>query len=299
MHHTQKMFIFVVFVVFIFNLSIFASDDGNPAAVQTPEPKTQDKLKLNFAFGLSLLQGNTESLLVNSDLNLNWTLFVEKIKQNTSTKPGVANNDRSSSDSVVQPQNITPEIYRTKSEIRFSNQFYYLVIGDEQKANKSDTQLTFFYHFPKLFSFFVYTRPSYNQLQDLDYRIENAIGGKINFLHDLGSSESKDELSLSAGVVYEIFKYNNDEQMQATRLSIRPKLEWDLSDNVNFSFQLFWQPNVEDFNDYRMLLRSALEFRISSSISFVFKLDGEYNSIVPEGVKQRDFILTNNMKITL
>jgi len=299
MHHSHRMFILVVFAVFIFNLSIFASDNGNPAAVQAPEPKTQDKLKLNFAFGLSLLQGNTESLLVSSDLNLNWTLLVEKIEQDISVKSGEPNDSKSSNNSIIQPQNSTQEIYRSRSEIRFSSQFYYLVIGDEQKANKSDTQLTFYYHFPKTFSFFVHTRPSYNQLQDLDYRIENAIGGKINFLQDLSSSGSKDELSLSAGIVYEIFKYKNDEQMQATRLSIRPKLEWDLSDNVNFSFQLFWQPNLEDFNDYRMLLRSALEFRISNSISFVFKLDGEYNSIVPEGVKQRDFILTNNMKITL
>lgn len=284
----QAFSLFLIFVVFTF--FVFpAESDASTRNVST-ETKTQDKLKLNFSFGLALLQGNTESLLINSDLNFNWTLLEEKTVADSPAKADPVNSG--------EQQNMI-DIFRTKSEIRFTSLFYYLVVGDELEANKSEIQLTFFYHFPRYFSFFIYTRPSYNQLQELDYRIENGLGVKYNIFQDTDAEGTRNEVSISTGMVYEIFKYSVEEQKQAARLSVRPKVEWAVSDSVNLTLQLFWQPNIEDFSDYRLLLRSALEFKISKSISFLFKVDGEYNSIVPMGVENRDLILSNSMKITL
>jgi hypothetical protein len=294
MHCLLQKAVLFLFIVAVFACSVFPGEPDKPTSNISPEPKTQDRLKLNFSFGLALLQGNTESLLINSDLNFNWMIMEEK-----TIEVFAAKDDKNAEDSGVGKDVISKEIYRTKSEIRFSSLFYYLVVGDEQRANKSEIQLTFYYHFPKFFSFFIYTKPSYNQLQELDYRIENGLGVKYNIFQDTDAEGTRDEISISAGLVYEIFKYEIEEQNQVSRISIRPKIEWAVSDSVNLAIQLFWQPNIEDFSDYRLLLRSALEFKISKSISFLFKVDGEYNSIVPVGIENRDFIMSNSMKITL
>ena len=69
-----SLFLISFVYAFLVLLAELCSSTGNIST----ETKTQDKLKLNFSFGLALLQGNTESLLINSDLNFNWTLLEEK-----------------------------------------------------------------------------------------------------------------------------------------------------------------------------------------------------------------------------
>jgi len=62
---------------------------------------------------------------------------------------------------------------------------------------------------------------------------------------------------------------------------------------------IFYQPNFSDLKDYRLMLDSEIQFKISKSIFYLFKFIGEYNNIIPEGVKKQDFRFLNQLSINI
>ncbi len=150
-------------------------------------------------------------------------------------------------------------------------------------------------------TFFIFGKPSRNILQEIDFRLETGGGFKYDFIDNYSTDKDKlnTDLSFSAAMVYEFTNRLDTTREEIARLSLRPKFKQQLSENLEFSFILFWQPDVADFDDYRIIVDTGLSFKVSKSIAFILRFTSEYNSVVPEGVRNSDYRLINQLSISI
>lgn len=226
--------------------------------------KKQKKIKAGVVFGLDLSQGNTVAFGLNASLNVNWA-------------------------------------FEEKTEIDFSSSVNYLETDGEKKADKMNCQLLFDHFLMKKVTFFLMTKPSRNQAQEIDFRLETGGGFKYDFIDNYATKKEilNTDISLSAALVYEFTNRINQEKEKIGRISIRPKFKQQLSENLEFNVIFFYQPNFADFKDYRLILESEIRFKISKSIFYLFKFIGEYNNVVPEDVEKLDLQFLNQLAIDI
>jgi hypothetical protein len=264
-----------------------------------------DKKSIKFTLGLEVLKGNSENIRISSDVEGKWQFLSTNY---------------------------------SRTEFKFSTSFLYIMSDEELKANKLNMELLVYHYLPNLMSFFIFTRPSYNQLYNLDYRIENGIGFKIDFLQKAKQEEpaqskvcswdslkensekikkcretkwnklAKDELSFSAAILWDNYQYSIESadspiKDEIARLSFRLKGDVEIIDKLRLMMQVYYQPSfVEWIKDYRLLIKSEMSYDISPSLAFVLKLDGEYNSTFPAELGEKenwDWTLTNNIRLKL
>ncbi len=170
---------------------------------------------------------------------------------------------------------------------------FYSETKDKKDINKGDLTLKYDHNFLKKESFFLFIIPSYNEFQDLKFRLQSGAGLK----HTFYKSDRADH-SLSGAVLYELKQYLADNNKNdLTRLSIRPKLKYSFTETNKVYLIIFYQPNINKIDDYRLLLKFILEFNIYKNLFFEFKINDEYNNIVPEGIQRNDLSLINAVKL--
>jgi hypothetical protein len=228
------------------------------------EEKPPKKIKASVAFGLDLSQGNTVAFGMNASLNINWK-------------------------------------FEKKTEINFSSSFNYLETDGEKKADKMYCQLLFDHFVLKKTTFFLLAKPSRNQAQEIDFRLETGGGFKYDIIDNYSTAKDilNTDLSFSAALIYEFTNRFDQENEKIGRLSLRPKFKQQLSENLEFKIMFFYQPNFADFTDYRLLLDSEIRFKISKSVFYLFKFIGEYNNVVPADVKKQDLRFLNQLSIDI
>ena len=228
------------------------------------EKKSPKKIKANVTFGLDLSQGNTVAFGMNAALNINWK-------------------------------------FEKTTEINFSSSFNYLETDEEKKADKMYCQLLFDHFILKKTTFFLMAKPSRNQAQEIDFRLETGGGFKYDVIDNYSTKKDilNTDLSFSAALIYEFTNRFDQEKEKIGRLSLRPKFKQQLSENLEFKIMFFYQPNFIDFKDYRLILDSEIRFKISKSVFYLFKFVGEYNNIVPDDVKKQDLRFLNQLSIDI
>lgn len=234
------------------------------AADKKEEQKPQKKVKANVAFGLDLSQGNTVAFGMNAGVNIDLK-------------------------------------FEEKTEINFSSSVNYLETDNEKKADKMYCQLLFDHFLFKKTTFFLLAKPSRNQAQEIDFRLETGGGFKYDIIDNYSTKKEilNTDLSISAALIYEFTNRFDQEKEKIGRFSIRPKFKQQLSENLEFRIMFFYQPNFSDFTDYRLLLQSEIRFKISKSIFYLFKFMGEYNNVVPEDIKKQDLRFVNQLSVDI
>lgn len=272
-----------------------------------PEDIKCDKKSVNLGVGLDVLRGNSESVKFSSDFSASWAILNKNL---------------------------------SRTEFRFSNNFIYSLSNQVLNANKLNMEMLVYHYLPDSWSFFVFTRPSYNEKINLDYRLENGLGVKFDLLQHpnkgcckdeyisdiqklkeagkekeccncLWGKITDDEVSLSVAVLWDTYQYGYESapgikdkiKEEVARISIRPKISFDIIDKLRIKAQVFIQPALNDTeDDLRILIKSELTYDFSSDLSYVLKIDGEYNSGFPGvlNIKENwDWILTNNIRLEL
>jgi hypothetical protein len=220
--------------------------------------------KGSVTFGLNLSQGNTEAFGLNAGLNFSWI--------------------------------------SAKTEIILNSTINYLETDGEKKADKMAFQALLDQRLGKKVTLFMLGKPSRNIVQEIDFRLETGIGFKYDIIDNF-SNTRKDflntDLSISAALVYEFTNRLSGDREKLCRLSLRPKLKQELSESLRFEVYLFVQPDIRNFDDYRLILGSKMVFKVSRVVSFLLQFNGEYNSVVPEGVEKQDYQLINSLSINL
>lgn len=251
-----------------------------------PQDIKCDKKSVNLGVGLDVLRGNSENIKISSDISARWEIMNKNF---------------------------------SRTEFKFTNSFLYSLSDEILNANKLNIEMLVYHYLKDSWSFFVFTRPSYNEIINLDYRLENGIGIKFDLLQHPGegccgkecpsdaektdgSGKEKicckclwdkiteDEISLSAAVLWDTFQYGYESEPgvkdkikeEVWRLSVRPKISVEIMDKLRISAQVFLQPALTDTeNDLRILIKSELTYDLSPELSYVLKVDGEYNSNFP------------------
>jgi len=179
------------------------------------------------------------------------------------------------------------------NEFIFRVNGFYSETEKKKDTNKGDLTLKYDRNFWKKESFFLFIFPSYNEFQDLKYRVQNGIGLKHTFI-----KADTMNYSISAAFIYELKEsLSVSEKDELIRLSIRPKVKQSFSKSGTLFFVLFYQPALEDFKNYRLTSDIIFEFNIIKSLFFEFKINDEYNNIVPEGIERNDLSIINSLKI--
>jgi len=290
-------FLFLLFSVLLISNHLVSADDKNKCE-KIPDKATCEKILANenlscekksikFALGLDVLRGNSENVKISSDIEGKWQLLNTKL---------------------------------SRTEFRFSNYFLYSLSDEVLNANKLNMEMLVYHYLRNYWSFFVFTRPSYNEKINLDYRLENGIGVKFDLLQNtkdncnqnecvgdvnklsenehinlccdcLWKNISDSELSISVAVLWDTYQYSCESELceetkikeDVIRLSIRPKFSFDIIDKLTIKAQILLQPAlIKTENNLRILVKSELSYDFSPELSFVLKVDGEYNKKFPQ-----------------
>ena len=172
---------------------------------------------------------------------------------------------------------------------------FYSETEKKKDTNKGDLTFKYDHNFLKSESFFVFIIPSYNEFQNLKYRLQTGTGLKHTFYKN-----NQVDYSLSGAVLYEVKQNPGDnEKDELARLSFRPKIKYSFNESGRAYLVLFYQPKVDEFEDYRILSEFILEFNIYKKLFFEFKIADEYNNFVPADIKRNDLAVINAIKLKL
>lgn len=124
-------------------------------------------------------------------------------------------------------------------------------------------------------SLWFYEQAGYDEMREIDY--ENFIGGGPKYKFGLRNAECG--ISLSLGILQHHTRYEDERVTDVARLSLRPKLRWQISDNFSFALVAFYQPNIEHFKDYIITGEAGLRYSLTEKVGLKLKVEDEYRSV--------------------
>ncbi len=123
-----------------------------------------------------------------------------------------------------------------------------------------------------------------NKFKGIDIKSYYLAGVKYRFYQN----ESAD-ISISSAAVYDFTQYtppsdNTEIQKPNTtiiRLSVRPKIKFQIGKNMSFMHITFVQPDITNFSDYIVDSKTTLSNKITKAISLDITFDYSYYSVLP------------------
>ncbi len=115
----------------------------------------------------------------------------------------------------------------------------------------------------------------YDERRGID--LENFAGGGPKYTFEM--LDSKLKTSLSAGLLQHHIRYEDDPVTNTARLSLRPKLRYQISNDLSFRLVAFYQPNIEDFEDYIIIGETSLKYDLTKKAGLKIKVEDEYRSV--------------------
>ncbi len=131
-----------------------------------------------------------------------------------------------------------------------------------------------------------------NRQKKIRIRYSGLLGGKYTFLNT-----NKLDFSISIAGQYDHENYYLPEEpdddfidtKDILRISVRPKFNIKITDDITFTHYTFYQPSPFDFNDYRVYSKTSLNTKFYKKISINLEYIYEFDNItVDEDVLKDD-----------
>lgn len=122
-----------------------------------------------------------------------------------------------------------------------------------------------------------------NTPKQIELRLSGMVGGKYTFINQLDEhGKEVSDYSISAAIQYDRERYTGDTPgTEKARLSIRPKFEQKIGDNVTFEHVTFYVPKITDFADFIIDSKTALTSKLTSKIQLELSYQLEHLSRLP------------------
>ena len=101
---------------------------------------------------------------------------------------------------------------------------------------------------------------------------------------------------IGVSTFYELEALTNDVVNKDIRLSTYLKLDFDISEKIQFLTTTYIQPNVKQFADFKLSTESQLNFEITKNLSFTNTIEAIYDTYPASGVKEFSYSLQNGIK---
>lgn len=134
-----------------------------------------------------------------------------------------------------------------------------------------------------------------NVYKGYDLRLSGLTGAKYSIY-----KSDKSAYSLSAAALYSIEKYTKPEDetdkvkddSEIFRVSLRPKIEQKIGENVTFKHTTYYQPNVQQFSDYILETKTTLTNKLTDMLFLDLTFEYDYVSSPPsEDIEKEDIAL--------
>lgn len=129
-----------------------------------------------------------------------------------------------------------------------------------------------------------------NVYKGYDLRLSGLAGAKTTLFENDNS-----DYSLSAAVLYSIESYTKPDSGDAKpnneiiRLSLRPKIEQKLGENVVLKHTTYYQPNINNFSDYRIETSTSITNKLTDVLFLDLAFEYDYVSTPPsDDVEKED-----------
>ena len=165
--------------------------------------------------------------------------------------------------------------FNTKNEtILLSARVSYAEEKNRVFENRGHVRLGYDPELSQQWSLWFFDELGYDEKRMID--VENFAGGGPKYsLFD----DEQLKASLSVGLMQHHIRYEDDQIRDMIRLSLRPKVRWQISDEFSFALIAFYQPNIEDFADYIMSGEAALKYSLTQKVGLKLRVEDEYRSI--------------------
>jgi len=188
-------------------------------------------------------------------------------------------------------------VSHTDSTFEFSTSYktIYGRNGSEENNREFSSTIKFDWKpYSKISPFLAFETYS-NVYKGHDLRLSSLAGAKFTIYQTDNS-----DYSFSTAALYSIEKYTvpeiPDENFISTseifRLSIRPKIEQKLGDNVVLKHTTYYQPNVKNFSDYILETKTSITNKLTDVLFLDLSFEYDYVSSPPsEDIEKEDIAI--------